>query len=468
MWRWLFASVLGLGLALAQQSDPDYSKARFLLSLDDLRTDKLLNGAFPLVEVIDVQKLREFQKDPQCQKSDGSASDASQSQNPPSCPKFEWSAPFALLSDSQEVAKGLRQSWQRFEERYWYRVESQLNNPASYLVYCTLGLNSSPQTPMPEVKIHVQEDFLPGGFDPKLDFSQADPMFYLDNYTLIPQVPKEDFCDGLDLQILPIMFIPGICISLEGVTLICTPNYPMPLWFNWDEAISRVVSAITTAHTKYLLEYQSDVATHLLPGKHGTFVSFPWHSHLPGDGAISTPVVDTSVDVGQYQWLAEQAGNNLEGADALNAYAYYFQHLPGLGLTRSPTLQALLFGNSVLGSPPGAWRLEEMKRWLKPANPLYYEHFGYASFFQVWSQLDTTVLPEGKSYIRPILYKAFALDIQCHILTLSCEPIPMPTVVSVPPFVSPFVGPRSYWGWISVPEGYPIPRVDGEPLLDLR
>jgi hypothetical protein len=40
-----------------------------------------------------------------------------------------------------------------------------------------------------------------------------------------------------------------------------------------------------------------------------------------------------------------------------------------------------------------------------------------------------------------------------------------PKPIPVPPYVLPFAGERTYWGWVSVPEGYEIPRVKGQPGL---
>jgi hypothetical protein len=40
-----------------------------------------------------------------------------------------------------------------------------------------------------------------------------------------------------------------------------------------------------------------------------------------------------------------------------------------------------------------------------------------------------------------------------------------PRPIPVAPYVLPFAGERTYWGWVSVPEGYEIPRVKGQPGL---
>jgi hypothetical protein len=303
-----------------------------------------------------------------------------------------------------------------------------------------------------------------------MGFPEADPLFKLDRYLPVPQVPRADFCDELSLQLLPIMYIPGFCVRLEGVDLFCSSNFPAPLWFNFEEAVKRVTSAIGRAHTKYLVEYQKDVAEALLPGKRALFFPLPWRSHLPGDGAVVAPVFDLNFNPNQFKELAQQASQKLGGLEGANAYAYYFQTLPGLGINRSPTLNLhLLPGRTdVLYTPPGVWKLEEMKRWLGPANLVYYENFGYASFFEVWSQVDTAVLPEGQPLLRNIIYGATAVILDCKILSVSCVPIPLPVPIPIPPFKMPFAGPRTYWGWVSVPEGYAIPRVKGEPLLDWR
>lgn len=461
--RWKFSLLLVslCGLALAQ---PDYSNTRYIFSFPETRLDQVAKGGFPLVEVIAIERLRQWQQNrAECHQA--------RAQNRPpaaDCPKFEWSAPFSPVSESQAVAQDLRKAWQRFEERYWWRVEAELNNPASYLLYCTVDWGGRLDPPRPEVRVNVPKELLPQGFDPGIGFPNPDPMFYLDRYTALPQVPKEDFCDDLDLQLLPPMYLPGFCVQLEGVRIACTPNFPAPLWFNWEEAGARVARAIARAQGKYLLEYQQDVAQALLPGKR-LFFPFPWRSHLPDDGAVIAPIFDPNPNLEQFQRLTQTATQRLGGLEGANAYAYYFQHNPLSPIIRSPSLDLhLLPGrNDVLYTPPGVWKLEELKRWLGPSNPATYEFYGYVSFFQAWGQVDTTVLPEGQPLLRNILYNATALIEDCGLFR-ACVTIPIPVPIPVPPFKMPFAGPRTYWGWVSVPEGYAIPRVKGDPLLDLR
>jgi len=449
-----------LGLSLAQQDKPDYSFTKYIYSFPDIRLDKALQGGFPLVEVISVDNLRRWQQNrAQCQQNRASAD----------CPRFEWSSPFSPVSESQAAAQDLRKAWQRFEERYWWRVEVELNNPLEYLLYCTVDWGARLNPPRPEVQVNVSRELLPRGFDPGVGFPAPDPRFYLDRYLPWPQVPKDDYCDDLNLQLLPLMYLPGFCVQLEGVRIACTPNFPAPLWFNWEEATARVTRAIARAHSKYLLEYQKDVAEALLPGKRTLFFPFPWRSHLPDDGAVITPVFDLDPHLEQFQRLAQTASEKLGGLEGANAYAYYFQHNPLLPITRSPTLDLhLLPGRTdVLYTPPGVWKLEELKRWLGPSTPTNYEFYGYVNFFQAWSQVDATVLPEGKPLLRNILYDATAIIEDCHLFG-ACVSVPIPVPIPIPPFKMLFAGPRTYWGWVSVPEGYEIPRVKGEPLLDVR
>jgi hypothetical protein len=154
----LWCLLVSLGLALAQQ--PDYSFARSIFSLQDIRLEKTTSGALPLLEVIAVEPLREWQQNrTECQQA------RIQNRSPKaSCPKFEWTVPFSPLSESQAAAQDLRKAWQRFEDRYWWRVEVELNNPLKYLAYCELDYGQRLDPPKPEVKIHVPKNILPAKF----------------------------------------------------------------------------------------------------------------------------------------------------------------------------------------------------------------------------------------------------------------------------------------------------------------
>lgn len=354
-----------------------------------------------------------------------------------------------------------------------WNTMARLNTPSYYIGLCWLNFGSGVNPATPEVSVHLPEGLVEPSLRSSLPSSPPITNLNLDHYWPIPQVDNKDFCDDLSLD-LTIMFIPGFCIALFGADVICTPDFPKPIWFNDSEAINRVTTAILHAHTKYLAEYQADAIKALTPGVHALF-PLPWRSNVPGDGAFVAPVMNTDFNPQQFTDLGSRADTSLGGLVGANATAYYLQsvlRLPSLNLLTGDTT-----GTTVSDTPadadgdrPGVWKLEEFKRLLKPSNPSYMEHVGYASFFEAWNELRATVLPEPAyaKALRPILYWAVGIRIDIDPSTCGVCPIPVPYPVSVAPFLLPFAGPQMKWGWVSVPEGYEIPRVKGRPLFDYR
>lgn len=439
----------------------EYDDTRAIVSLIDLRSDRLSTGRPPFVEVTALEQLKTYNQNRDTCRQDEIAGRATDTAR---CPQYEWSVPYSLLSESQEAARGLRRAWGRFEDRYFWRAMVQLNNPSFYFANCWISWGSGVKPAAPAVRTHVPREGVPAALNGKLDFFDEDSQLRLDSYFPLPQVPSSDYCDDLGPEFLPFMFFPGFCFSVFGVQLFCTDNYPQPIWFNREEAVNRVSRAVQHAHTKYLGEYQQDALAEILPGKRSLFLPLPWHSNLPGDGAFIAPVMDPSAaDPKPFVETATLARDRLENANAL---PYFFQ-----AAQRSPTLDLLLApgSNQVLYTPPGWWQAEEFKRLLPPSNPLYQERIGYVSMFQAWNQIDTLLLPDAdlvSKGLRTLTYWAIALNINCDFA--GCTAIPVPAPVPVEPYQLPFVGPRMHYGWVSVPEGYGIPRVKGTPLLDYR
>ena len=315
--RALFALPL-LGLALAEQNPgPQYQDwTKYLLSQPDYRLEQVLKGKWPYLEVLRKDRLRDYQKGP-CdpQKDPNQCKDRlpwAEAQ------AHEFRLPMSSLEATREVAKDLRKAWQRFEERYYWRVITALNNPAFYLAYCTFGLKGPDlDPPLPEVKLNIPSESLDTAMLDKL--TPFDPgkmasagLHSLDRYLPIPQIPREDFCDGLGMEILPIMYIPGFKVLIQGTEVFRTPGYPSkPLWFNWDAADARVKAAMEHAWQKYYPEYLREVAEILLkprPSDPGSFLSnlgitdfanlgapkvylpIPWQGHLLNGGAVVAPV----------------------------------------------------------------------------------------------------------------------------------------------------------------------------------
>ncbi len=469
------ATPSSVGLS-ASSDKPDYSVNTQILSLADSRIEKLTDGRVPFVEVIHTKKLETYQSHrDECRAKEvkGEKTDAS------TCPQYEWSLPFALEGDSQQSARELRAAWQRFEDRYYWRTMTELNNPAYYLAFCAVDWGGGVNPDAPEVKVHVPNGVLEKSLRGKVPTSDRDQGFSLDDYIPLPKVHNQDFCDDLSLQILPLMYIPGFCVDLFGTRLFCSDDIglkgdatslgpgPSPIWWNTDEATNRVTDAIKRAHTTYLTEYQADAMKALLPGKtHPSLFVMPWRSNLPGDGVMLAPVMNLNPDFTPVIDLANTARNALGSSslEGLNALPYYLQ-----SALRSPSLDLeLVGGNAVVGTPPGVWQLEEFKRLLPVTNLAYMERFGYVPFYEAWNQLDATILPEGTAAkaLRPILYFAVGIDLNIDLSGITATPMLSP--IPVAPFLLPFVGPRLYADWVSVPDGYQIPRVVGEPHFDYR
>lgn len=300
-----------------------------------------------------------------------------------------------------------------------------------------------------------------------------------------------------------------------------------PLWMNYEEAEARVRAGIEHAHSQYLLEYQREVLKALAPrlptslaGSPEVFAPVPWQSHLLGAGAVIAPVMPSLLSnpaqvggaLGESLLALRQALPQLPQTERLVAYPYYSQllmglsHLPGLqnlveplrntlgnldqaqvnrllaGL--KPADQAATSAHQPLHlfhpSVPGVWRLEELKRWMLPQTPLVAEQMGYATFFMVWNRLETATVPDlGANWTNPLEQTAAFLQrvvAYWHVpfrLKVGFQPTPpyvnttplldLPRPLPIAPYVLPFVGERTHYGWYSVPEGYGIPLVHGVP-----
>lgn len=451
---------------------PDYSQITNLFNFPDIRLETLPKGRVPYLTVNNVEALKTYQQNaPLCRsdKMDNKAVDASK------CPQYEWSVPYSAEADSQAVARDLRQAWQRFEDRYYWRAMLELNNPGLLVTNCIVDLGTGLRPTTPEVKVHVPEGSFPSPLQGKLESGRPNPQMNLDSYFPLPQVPNTDYC-GNTSPSLTIMFLPGACTYAGSVRLFCiegstrslNPLAPNPLIFNMAAAQNRVVTAIKAAHSSYLADYQTDVLNALFnPKDHKLFFPLPWRSLVPGDGAVIAPVANTSISLTPLNDLAQTAKSKLGGLIGNNAYPYYFQwayRSPTLGLNTLPSR------HEALGTPPGLWPLEEFKRALPPTSLPLQERLGYSSFFEAWNELRAVMLPEPllAKAARPITYMAFGNNIYLHLFAVPTI-VPIPAPVPIPPYFGlglPFVGPQMQFDWVSVPEGYAIPRVVGRPLYD--
>jgi len=357
-----------LALALASSPGPQYPDwTQYLLSAPDYRLDQVLKVRWPYVEVLRKDRLREYQRGP-CDpaKDPGGCRDRMPW---PQAQAHEFRLPLSSLEATREVARDLRKAWQRFEERYYWRVITELNNPAFWFAYCAVGLKGPDLMPSAElVDILVPSEAL----DPALkDKLPADTNWgkwasagkhRLENYYPVPQIPREDFCDDLGMNLLPIMYIPGFKILIQGQEIFRTPGYPSrPLWFNEAEANARVERAMQHVWERYYPQYLEETSRILLtprPSDPASFLSslgltdyrnlgapkvylpVPWQGHLLGGGAVVAPVYTELVprdprrlenELRQINfwmhYVVNKAGSELE---KLYAYVHFYRALERL------------------------------------------------------------------------------------------------------------------------------------------
>ncbi|GGO40867.1 hypothetical protein [Deinococcus humi] len=434
------------------ETAPDYSAlTRYLFHFPDIRLEILPKGKVPYLAVNDTKKTG----------------------------ANEWLVPYSQESGSLTAATGIRQAWQRFEDRYYWRANVELNNPALYITNCLLDLSIGLQTNAVRTIVTVSPSDVANHKDINGNYPFNSPdTIQMDSYFPWPQVKKNDYCAGLNSNILPeipLMYLPGICFLFFGApTGVCiegdrsnitNPLAPAPLYFNMAEARKRVANAVKKAHTDYLKEYQDDVVKALFNQKNKYFFPLPWHSLVPGDGAVVAPVMNQSVtpkpvtDLGTLIRQKYQ-GQNETRLYALNSTPYLFQ-----SVYRSPTLSLHTLPNrkDVLASPPGVWLFEEYKRTLPVTNLPFQERIGYATFFMAYNEMKAALLPEsvtGKA-LRPLLYQATGILQDVFYAT----PVPQP--MRIPEYMAglPYAGVQTRYDWKSVPEGYGIPRVTGEPVI---
>ncbi|GAA5504250.1 hypothetical protein Dxin01_04019 [Deinococcus xinjiangensis] len=197
------------------------------------------------------------------------------------------------------------------------------------------------------------------------------------------------------------------------------------------------------------------------------FFPLPWQSLIPDQGAVIAPIMNQSVTPMPFRDLAQLVKDLYQNDDktklyALNSYPYYFQSVMRLASLKAHTLPKR---KDVLDSPPGVWLFEEYKRLLPPTSLPFQEQMGYTTFFQAFNTMRSTFLPEPSAakFLRPMLYYATG-----NLQDVTGSVVILPQPMRLPTFTAglPFVGPQGGWDWKSVPEGYAIPRVTGNPLFD--
>lgn len=462
----------------AGDEQPDYGRLqRYLFHFPDVRAGALPKGRIPYLSVTDTSLRQAHEENlAACQK----ARAEQKATDPSTCPKIEWSVPYSTDAASVTAATDMRAAWQRYEDRYYWNAMIELNNPVLYLTQCVVDLSSKLKINEATLKVTVEQEDLPksrllGG---RVPLSTHDNALHLDSYLPWPQTNPADRCSGVNVNLIPdvpFMYLPGTCFYVFGVPTFClqgdrryatNPAAPAPLSFDMNQAQQRVQRAVKRAHSSYFLDYQKDIVGALFNKKNPYFFGLPWKTLTPGDGAVVAPVMNDNVNPRPFTDLAQVVQNAFKGQStqlySLNSSPYYFQ-----SAWRSPSLSAHLTPgrHDALSSPPGLWAFEEFKRTLPPTNPAFQERMGYTTFFQAFNTLHTTLLPEpvAAKLLRPITY--FATGI---IQNFPAGTTVLPQPMLVPPYVAglPFAAMQAHYDWRSVPEGYHIPRVKGQPAFD--
>lgn len=212
----------------------------------------------------------------------------------------------------------------------------------------------------------------------------------------------------------------------------CWVPTPCPPAVDWACVAGRLAGVIEATTAEVWPDYWGSVYERV--GQHAPF-ALHWRSLHPDDGAVIAPFYSLTPNPGQYAGLVD------EPRDA----AYYFQ---GPAFPRLPvphTLQELDREHGGLTS------LEERKRALAPATLLEYQQFGFVALLEVYGAWHLAMLFDPLQ--GPYLVAACLTLLPPFVVPV---PVPVPVSVAVP---------RAFVDRVTVPEGYAIPRIRGEPLF---
>jgi hypothetical protein len=449
-------------------------------------------------------------------------------ENPEARIPYEWHLPLSTLEATRSVAWGLILAWQRLEERTYWHVLTRINYQAGSTEARCKALDSLTHLygdifrgSKPEVSVGVAPEHLPAGFKPPLPFvaAAADKTFRMERYTYYyiggTGIKSAEYCDGVGAGDSPIYpYKPGFCVKRFGQK-VCTPNYPEPLYIDMEEFKGRARRGMAHAARSYVPDYERAVVNAVRPRGDLTgfaralaqgrvqdpeiFAPADWSGALLGSGALVAPVIRL-VELPDVKGDLEAIWNTIRRAkyndDDLNKLKelYFVPSFKGLlsriGLSGAVPLPqvaevARVQALDLLQGPRyrsevsrGIWPLEEVKRWFPPSRPEVHEALGYTTYFQVFGKMDFTVLPDPKAAWGTAEYGPVVFVRSLHIWntpliidfdTPTGIPVVYPDVpnirpIFIPPYMIFYFAPRYYYDWVSVPEGYPIPRVKGTPL----
>ena len=230
------------------------------------------------------------------------------------------------------------------------------------------------------------------------------------------------------------------------------PLAPCGSHINWGEVLQRQVKGVQTAFAEDQPVYWQDVAAALF---NNVPLSLWWEGPLPlQEGAVLTGVTSLEPQPGQIADLFKEPRDAIYHMQPLTAGAPLLYTPDELALPLYPGLEEKEIdkGGNV------ATQARE-KEGLEPATSLEQAQFGFANFFATWGDFSNTWFYKGQGLLfKPSIVASICL-------------IPNPPFVAIIPYipVPTFVPqvPRAFYGEMSVPEGYALPRLEGEPQVSL-
>ena len=231
------------------------------------------------------------------------------------------------------------------------------------------------------------------------------------------------------------------------------PLLPCGSHVDWPEVFRRQLEAVTEAYAEDQPQYWQNVVTALFTH---VPLSLWWEGPFPlQQGAVLTAFTSLEPKPGQISKLFEEPRDPVYHAQPF-APGTLLPYTPDeLPLPLYPGLEAkeLSKGGNVLPNS------QEREEGLEPATPLEQSQFGFGSFFEVWGDLEDTWFGKWQG----LLYTPSIVGSVCL--------IPTPPFIAIVPFIPlpTFVPqvPRAFYGEVSVPEGYAVPRLVGSPLRAL-
>ena len=399
----------------------------------------------------------------------------------------EWSVPFVTLERSEQLAGVMQYEWQRFQDRlHWHIVQSvnrsllpiaigapphdlsSLNCVTEVAADLSISIAQglSGQGWLEDKAARAALTIPPGSaqYVPQgLSYAVADdrvkltpnpfPRVQRSNYC--PDTPTEYFPDNADFYTGLGVYVPNFETCLAGAC-VRGSSFPKPFLIHRDKLKSRMLEACNSRVKTYWDEYQKSVLRAVkktLPRALSWDGFYSWHGR--SSGVVLAPVAGKVSNRKAVQEIAQKVRDPL-----LRPYLEQFNKNLEKGFVTPSS-----YGRD----SPGLSPLEEVKRWLLGGTIREMEASGYANMFQSWRSLDTVLDP------RPLVYWATYthcdLTPQGPVCSTPAVPVDLPDLLVSSSGCSAradrgagtttFTLPRFHFGWVSVPEGHTVPRIQG-------